>query len=71
MLSKNKLEIMVDGMKCSHCEKRIKEALLENNNITKVNTNIEKKKVIIYYREKPSIDEIKKIIEELDYKVIE
>lgn len=71
MFSKEKIEIIIDGMKCKHCETRIKEALIKISGIRKITTNIKKKQVIVYYQINPSVDVIKKAIEDLGYKVLE
>ena len=71
MFSKNKIEVFIDGMKCSHCEKRIKETLLQDKDIKKVTTNLEKKMVTIISNKEIAKEKIKEKIEDLEYKVIE
>jgi copper chaperone CopZ len=71
MFNKNKIIIKIEGMHCSHCIKRINDALLKIDNISKVRINLKNGEATIIYKDSIDINNIIKTIEDLDYKVCE
>ncbi len=57
--------VKIEGITCNHCKKKIKESLLQNKNIIKVQVNL--KYATIECNEKLKNSEIIKAIKELDY----
>lgn len=59
----------VEGMKCNHCASNVKEGLKKIENVKKVNVNLEKKEVSVFFKKNKevSIEDIKKTIEDLGY----
>jgi Cu+-exporting ATPase len=71
MFSKKiKTIIKVDGMSCMHCAGKVKDNLEKLSNIKNVNVNLDKKEVTITSKENINEEEIKNIIESLDYKYL-
>ncbi len=64
-----KLVLKVEGMTCSHCEMSIQKAIREVQNVLTVKANRAKKEVEIVYNGNINLDEIKKRIEDLGYRV--
>lgn len=63
---KTSMTIDVEGIKCIHCARKIKDALKRKN--VSCNVDIENQKVILKYNEKKiSLQEIKDIINELGF----
>ena len=56
-------------MSCEKCAKNIKRVLEEIPEIDKVKVNLLKQEAIIYYKTEVNEEEIKRKIEELEYKV--
>ena len=72
MLKDNtKIKIKVSNMSCVVCEERIKKVLLKESNILKVNANYVENSVEIFYNDFIEIDAVKKILNDMDYPVIE
>ena len=65
----NKLEIVIKGMHCEHCKKRIEEALKKVENIQKLKIDLKSGKTIIKYTGKLDISIINNIITELGYEI--
>ncbi|HEY9188756.1 MAG TPA: heavy metal-associated domain-containing protein [Bacteroidota bacterium] len=71
-MENNKLLILkVNGMTCKHCELTIENTLKEIPNIYDVEADREKKMVKIYYQNDLDLEQIKTIIEENGFKVLE
>jgi copper chaperone CopZ len=69
MFSKKiKTIIKVDGMSCMHCASNVKTSLEKLDNIKKVDVNLSKKEVTIISTSKLNEEEIKNVIENLEYK---
>lgn len=66
-----KKSIIIEGMSCGHCTNHVKEGLMEINSVTNVTVDLESKKALIEYEENINDEEIKNIIEELGYEVLE
>jgi len=65
------LILKVNGMTCKHCELTIENSLKEIDNIIDVEADREKKMVKIYYNHDLNYEQIKSIIEENGFKVLE
>ena len=66
------LLVRVNGMTCQHCEITLESALKEEiKNIIDVKANKEKKMVKIDYIDNIDMDEIKSVIEENGFKILE
>lgn len=63
--------LSVSGMSCAHCELTIEKAVSEINGVTDVRASFGKGKVTVTYDETINIDQIKGMINKLDYKVVE
>lgn len=63
----NKKEILVvEGMKCVHCSAKVENALKKVH--VKAEINLESKTVVVSYNEKKiTLEEIKRIIEEVGF----
>lgn len=71
MFSKSvKKIIKVERMSCEHCANKVKESLLKLQNVKSVSVNLKKQEVTIKSLVSISDDEIKNIIESLDYKFV-
>ena len=66
----NKLEIVIKGMHCEYCKKRIEEALKKVENIQKLKIDLKSGKTIIKYTGELDISIINNIITELGYEII-
>ena len=66
-----KIELNVMGMSCAHCENAIKKALSALNGVSKVDVDLQTKKVIIeYLANKSTPADFKKAIEDQGYEVV-
>lgn len=64
------ISVSVDGMSCSNCESKVKEALLRLNGVQSVVVDLKLKKVSVEYDdEKVFLDVIKGTIEDQGYDV--
>lgn len=64
------IAVSVEGMSCSNCEEKIKEALLRLNGVQSVVVDLNLKKVSVEYDdEKVFLDVIKGTIEDQGYDV--
>lgn len=64
-----KVELIVKGMTCEHCVKRVERAILSTGKAKNVFINLETGKVIFEKEEDLSLDEVKANIEIYGYKV--
>ena len=73
MFNKNKIvsKLLVEGMHCNSCAKRIEDALKKNKDIKKVEINLNTKEVLITSTNELDINNIKEIINNLGYSVID
>lgn len=67
MFKKN-VTISVDGMSCEHCANKVKNVLESLNEISKVRVNLNKKEVVIYYKDNIDFQKIETTINNLGYK---
>ena len=64
-----KKTILVEGMKCMHCAAKVENTL--KNHKVKADIDLSAKSVVVSYnKEKISLEEIKKVIEEIGFKCI-
>jgi len=64
------LNLIVEGMSCSHCENAVKKAVSALNGVDMVDVALSQKKVIVQYDpHKTTMDEIKDAIEDQGYEV--
>ena len=66
----NTIELKVNGMMCSGCENRVKNALSLIDGIEEVQAKHENGIVTIKTSKEISIDEVKEAIQDLGYEVI-
>ena len=66
---KTKKEIIIEGMMCEHCSKKVEDRLSKEEGISKVKVNLNKKCATIILDKEIDNDKLKSIIEELNYKV--
>ncbi len=62
--------ILVDNMSCAHCTEKVRKNLEQIPNVSKVKVNLDKKEVVITSKEPIDLNQVKNIIESLDYKYI-
>lgn len=67
----NKLELKVEGMVCTGCENRLKNAILQMKNVKNVEASFLEKKVIVEFVKNIDKSEIIEKIKDLGFKVIE
>ena len=67
---KYKRIIIVEGMHCRHCAKKVEDALKELDSVISVKINLEKKEVIVKSKVELSEEIILKKISKLDYKIV-
>ena len=66
------LLVRINGMTCNHCEITLESALKEEiKNITDVKANKEKKMVKIHYIDEIDMEDVKSVIEENGFKILE
>ena len=63
--------VIIEGMHCEHCAKKVENVLLALDGVDKVKINLKKKEVTILLSGLVQDDLIKEQIETLDYKVLE
>lgn len=73
MFNKNKIvsKLLVEGMHCNSCAKRIEDTLKKNKDIKKVEINLNTKEVLITSTNELDINNIKEAINNLGYNVID
>ncbi len=72
MFSKKiKTIVKIEGMSCEHCANKVKNTLMNIDDVKGVKVNLSKKEAIISSNNKLDKDLIKKLIEDLDYKFID
>lgn len=68
--NKNKKKITIEGMMCEHCAKKVENALSSIENISKIKISVKDKCAVVSYDNELDENNIKSVIEALDYKVI-
>ena len=70
MFSKKfKTIVYIEGMSCSHCVKRVEDALKEIDGVSKVKVDLKEKSAMIISSKEISKNMIKDKIEEVDYSI--
>lgn len=67
--TKNKLNIVVRGMSCSHCVNSVEKALLNLDGVKRVKVDLKSGKVVIEYVGVINKKDVNDCIQELGYKV--
>lgn len=71
MFSKKiKKVIKIEGMMCNHCKSKVEESLSTLAGVTKAKADLKEKTATIYSSKSINNDDIKKVIGNLDYKII-
>ena len=65
-----KIILNVKGMVCNGCEKRVENALMNIEGVTKVNADYKKSRVTITTKEEIEKKNFEKAIEDLGYEII-
>lgn len=68
---KVKTIVIIDGMRCEHCANKVKAAIAGIDSVKKVTVDLSKKEAIIMSGKKLDVNNLKKNIEILDYKVVD
>lgn len=63
--------VNIEGMCCEHCAARVQKALSAVNNVVSADVKFKKKLAVIRSREEVSDEQIKRVVEDAGYKVIE
>ncbi|MCI9366516.1 MAG: heavy-metal-associated domain-containing protein [Clostridia bacterium] len=64
-----KKEVFIEGMSCSHCQKRVEEALKKQRGIKEVEVDLREKKAKLELDRNIDDKDIKELIEDLGYEV--
>ncbi len=67
--SKLKKVIYIDGMSCSHCQKKVEETLKKQREVKDAKVDLKEKKAEVLFNRDMRDDDLKEIIEDLGYKV--
>lgn len=62
--------VLIDGMCCEHCAKRVEQKLATATNVISVDVKLKKKIAVIRSREEVSDEEIKTLISDAGYTVM-
>lgn len=71
MFGTNKVQkvILIEGMSCMHCAKKVENALKELKSVKGVNVDLENKKATLVLKEDIENNILKECIEDLGYEV--
>lgn len=64
-----KMIIKIEGMSCSHCQKRVEEALKKQREVKEVEVDLREKKAEVVLNQDMREREVKELIEDLGYEV--
>lgn len=64
-------EILIEGMSCMHCVKKVETTLKSIKGIKQVTVNLEDKKAIVVMKQEISNETLKNAVEELGFEVKE
>jgi len=67
--SKSKKVLYIEGMSCSHCQKRVEEALKKQRGVKDVEVSLRDKKAEVILDREISEREFREIIEDLGFKL--
>lgn len=65
-----KVVVKIGGMSCEHCAKAVHDGLMNVDGVKSVKVSLKDNKATISHKKVININDIKKIIEDLDYKFI-
>ena len=63
--------VKIEGMSCMHCVKKVEEALKRIKRVKEVTVNLDAKRALIIAKQEIEETQIKNIIEEIGYEVVE
>ncbi len=63
--------VKIEGMSCMHCVKKVEEALKRIKGVKEVTVNLDAKRALIIAKQEIEETQIKNIIEEIGYEVVE
>lgn len=64
-----KMIIKIEGMSCSHCQKRVEEALKKQREVKEVEVDLKEKKAEVLLNQDMRERDVKELIEDLGYEV--
>jgi len=65
-------KLLIEGMKCIHCKQNLKDALTEDiNGVEVLDISIEEGYALVNMNEDVHINDIKNIVEDLGFKLID
>lgn len=67
---KYKKVLIVEGMHCKHCAKKVEDSLKEIDGVSSVKVNLDKEEVMIISKVELDNDAIVGVIKSLDYEII-
>ena len=71
-MSEEKIKLKVSGMTCSSCARNIEHAVSQVEGVQRANVNLSTETLFVELEpEKTSVDEIKKAVEDIGYKIVE
>ena len=62
--------VLIDGMQCNHCKMTVEKALNSIDGVEKAEVILEEKKAIIICNKEINENEIKKVIDEVGFRII-
>ena len=71
MFNNKKTVVTIEGMSCNHCKNKVEFTLQTIENVNKVKVDLKSKQAIISSKTEIDKNNIKNIVEELGYKVID
>ncbi len=66
-----KKEILIEGMSCGHCVRRVENALMEMAEVQEVTVSLEEKKATVVLKEATEDNKLKDVIDDAGYTVVE
>ncbi len=70
-MADKKIILQVEGMHCAACSNKVEKSLQKLEGVSQAQVNLSNEKAYVEYQEIVSIDDIKKQIEKVGYKVVE
>ena len=64
-----KMIIKIEGMSCSHCQKRVEEALKKQREVKEVEVDLREKMAEVILNQDMKERDVKELIEDLGYEV--
>ncbi len=63
--------ILIEGMGCEHCTRKVEDALRKIEGVSRVTVSLDKKNALVELNKDITDEVLKKAIEELDYEVLD